>query len=224
MTALSETIAVEGDLLEAVLSVNLDDPIRRIEVSRRVWFVGTGTSQHAAELGAWMFAAGDKEVRWSSSSAFALDESALGADDAVVVISHTAETAFARRARLRALNAGANIVSITGEGRGWSEAVETVPPERSLAWTPTLGVAANTTLGRSAEGQPEPAALPPGDGDVGFGESGVEHVGVVGAFAEAACSWPWVAALPSWRSSAPMEALPVRAQIGSARRRTSLSA
>jgi glutamine---fructose-6-phosphate transaminase (isomerizing) len=135
MTALSETIAVEGDLLEAVLSVDLDDPIRRIEVSRRVWFVGTGTSQHAAELGAWMFAAGDKEVRWSSSSAFALDESALGADDAVVVISHTAETAFARRARLRALNAGANIVSITGEGRGWSEAVETVPPERSETYT-----------------------------------------------------------------------------------------
>ena len=58
MTALSETIAVEGDLLEAVLSVDLDDPIRRIEISRRVWFVGTGTSQHAAELGAWMFAAG----------------------------------------------------------------------------------------------------------------------------------------------------------------------
>jgi glucosamine--fructose-6-phosphate aminotransferase (isomerizing) len=135
MTALSETIAVEGDLLQAVLSVDLDDPIRRIEISRRVWFVGTGTSQHAAELGAWMFAAGDKEVRWSSSAAFALDESALGEDDAVVVISHTAETAFARRARLRALNAGANIVSITGKGRGWSEAVETVPPERSETYT-----------------------------------------------------------------------------------------
>jgi glutamine---fructose-6-phosphate transaminase (isomerizing) len=135
MTALSETIAVEGDLLEAVLSVNLDDPIRRIEISRRVWFVGTGTSQHAAELRAWMFAAGDKEVRWSSSAAFALNESALGEDDAVVVISHTAETAFARRARRRALKAGANIVSITGKGRGWSEAVETVPPERSETYT-----------------------------------------------------------------------------------------
>jgi glutamine---fructose-6-phosphate transaminase (isomerizing) len=134
MTALSETIAVEGDLLESVLSVDLDDPIRRIEISRRVWFVGTGTSQHAAELGAWMFAAGDKEVRWSSSAAFALDESALGEDD-VVVISHTAETAFARRARLRALKAGASIVSITGKGRGWSEAVETVPPERSETYT-----------------------------------------------------------------------------------------
>jgi glutamine---fructose-6-phosphate transaminase (isomerizing) len=135
VTALEETIAAEGELLEAVLSVDLDAAVARIEPAARVWFVGTGTSQHAAELGAWMFAAGDKEVHWASSAAFAWTPRRLTDDDAVVVISHTTETAFARRARDDALEAGARVVSITGQGLGWPEAIETVPRERSETYT-----------------------------------------------------------------------------------------
>jgi glucosamine--fructose-6-phosphate aminotransferase (isomerizing) len=134
-TALSETIAAQAGLLASVLSVNLDRAVERLARSRRVWFVGTGSSQHAAELGAWMFESGETEARWSSSAAFAWNRRAPASDDAVVIISHTTETAFARRVRADALDAGVNVVSITGRGRGWPEAVETVPSERSETYT-----------------------------------------------------------------------------------------
>jgi glutamine---fructose-6-phosphate transaminase (isomerizing) len=135
MTALQETIAAQGDLLESALAVDVDAAVARIEPARRIWLVGTGTSQHAAELGALMFAARDADVRWASAAGFAWDEPRLTDDDAVVVISHTTETAFAQLARRRALDAGARVVSITGRGRGWPEAVQTVAPERSETYT-----------------------------------------------------------------------------------------
>ncbi|HEY5332534.1 MAG TPA: SIS domain-containing protein, partial [Solirubrobacterales bacterium] len=59
----------------------------------------------------------------------------LDGEDAVIVISHTAETVFARQAREEALAAGARVVSITGEGSGWPEAIEAAPPERSQTYT-----------------------------------------------------------------------------------------
>ncbi len=135
MTALSETIAAQGDLLEPVLSLNLDDAAQRIERSKRIWLVGTGTSQHAAELGALMFEPGERDARWRSSLAFSASPPALGKDDAVIIISHTTETAFARRARAYAVESEAAVVSITAQGKGWPEAVETVPHERAETYT-----------------------------------------------------------------------------------------
>ena len=52
-----------------------------------------------------------------------------------MIISHTTETAFARRARAHALESGAEVVSITAQGRGWPEAVETVAHERAETYT-----------------------------------------------------------------------------------------
>jgi glucosamine--fructose-6-phosphate aminotransferase (isomerizing) len=135
MTVLQETIAAQGDLLESTLAVDVGAAAARIEPARRIWLVGTGTSQHVAELGASMFAADDVDVRWASAAALAWREPRLTGDDAVVVISHTTETAFAQRARRGALEAGARVVSITGRGRGWREAIETVAPERSETYT-----------------------------------------------------------------------------------------
>jgi glucosamine--fructose-6-phosphate aminotransferase (isomerizing) len=135
MTALADTIAAQAELLKPVLALDLGDTLARIEPARRIWLVGTGSSQHAAELGAWMFRTGDREARWSSSATFVSRERGLESDDAVVIISHTTETAFARRARARALAAGARVVSITGRGRGWPEAVQTVEAERSETYT-----------------------------------------------------------------------------------------
>ncbi len=135
MTALSETIAAQGEMLECVLAVNVDGAAARLERSKRIWLVGTGTSQHAAELGALMFGPGAPEARWRSSAAFAAVPPPLSKDDAVVVISHTTETAFARRARARAIESEAAVVSITARGKGWPEAVETVPLERAETYT-----------------------------------------------------------------------------------------
>ena len=149
MTALEETIGAEGDLLESALAIDVEAAVARIQPARRIWFVGTGTSQHAAELAALMFAGADAEVRWASAAGFAWGEPPLGGDDAVLVISHTTETAFARRARRRALDAGASVVSITGRGRGWPEAIEAVPPERSETYTASY-TAALVVLARLA--------------------------------------------------------------------------
>ena len=135
MTALSETIAAQADLLESVLGLNLDDAAEGIGRSRRIWLVGTGTSQHAAELGALMFAPGERDARWSSSAAFCGSPPALAGEDAVVIISHTTSTAFARRARAYALETEAAVVSITAQGRGWPEAVEAASLERAETYT-----------------------------------------------------------------------------------------
>ncbi len=155
MTALSETIAAQADLLESVLALTLDDAAERIARSKRLWLVGTGTSQHAAELGAVMFTPGERDARWSSSAAFCGDPPALTADDAVVIISHTTATAFARRARAYALDTEAAVVSITAEERGWPEAVEAAPLERSETYTASY-LAALLVLARLsvAVGQP----------------------------------------------------------------------
>lgn len=135
MTALAETIAAQAELLSEVLALGLDDAVSQLEPARRVWLVGTGTSQHAAELGAWMFSAGDKKVHARSSAAFAYSERPLRGENAVVVISHTTETAFAQRARQRVLESPARLVTITGRGKAWPEAVQTVAAERSETYT-----------------------------------------------------------------------------------------
>jgi glutamine---fructose-6-phosphate transaminase (isomerizing) len=155
MTALSETIAAQGDLLESVLSVPVDDAAERIGRSERLWLVGTGTSQHAAELGALMFGPGKRDARWRSSAAFCSDAPALTADDAVVIISHTTETAFARRARAHAIESGAGVVSITAQGRGWPEAIEAAPLERAQTYTASY-LAALVVLARLSVAVGEP--------------------------------------------------------------------
>ena len=64
--------------------------------------------------------------------------------DGVVVISHTAETSYARRSRALAQQAGAPLVSVTGRVGAWPEAIETVSREESetytVSYTATLAV------------------------------------------------------------------------------------
>jgi glucosamine--fructose-6-phosphate aminotransferase (isomerizing) len=134
VTALSETIAAQATLLEPLLRLDLGDAPEQLARAERIWLVGTGTSQHAAELGALMFSGARSPALWRSGAGFALVP-ALGADDAVIIISHTAETTFARRARDTARKARAAVVSITGRGRGWTEAIETIEPECSETYT-----------------------------------------------------------------------------------------
>jgi len=151
MSALAETIALQGLVLEHALGLDLSPAVARLEDAERVWLVGTGTSEHAACLGAAMLATAGFDARACSSAGFAaagrLDARGPGADgasptapplgpaDALVVISHTTETAFARRAREDALAAGTRLVTITAEGKDWPEAIEVAPPERSETYT-----------------------------------------------------------------------------------------
>jgi len=135
MSALAETIAIQGTVLRHVLDLDLTSAAGRLEGAERVWLVGTGTSEHAACLGAAMLSGAGFDARASSAAAFVAAGPPLDAEDALVVISHTTETAFARRVREDALAAGTRLVSITAEGKDWPEAIEVAPPERSETYT-----------------------------------------------------------------------------------------
>jgi glucosamine--fructose-6-phosphate aminotransferase (isomerizing) len=149
VTALAETVANQGAVLRHALELDLEAAAAKLAGAERVWLVGTGTSEHAALLGAAMLTGAGLYARAVSGQGFAIAPPRLGPADAVIVISHTATTTFARQAREEALAAGARVVSITGEGKGWPEAIEAAPPERSETYTASY-LAALLVLARLA--------------------------------------------------------------------------
>jgi glutamine---fructose-6-phosphate transaminase (isomerizing) len=134
MTELERAIHDQPDELRRLASLELPKDIRRLAGGERVWLVGTGTSLHAAELGAMMFARAGADARAASSMDFAR-WAPLREGDAVVVLTHTGETAYAQASRRRALDAGAETLTITADGVGWPEAIETGAKERSHTYT-----------------------------------------------------------------------------------------
>ncbi|MBS1886990.1 MAG: SIS domain-containing protein [Actinobacteria bacterium] len=151
MSALAETIAMQGRVLRHALELDIGPALARLAGAERVWLVGTGTSEHAAQLGAAMLATAGLDARASSAAGFVAAGRRPLPGDALVVISHTAETAFARRVREDALAADARLLTITGEGKGWPEAIEAAPPERSETYTASY-LAALLVLARLAHG------------------------------------------------------------------------
>jgi glucosamine--fructose-6-phosphate aminotransferase (isomerizing) len=150
-TALSEAIRTQSEVIVRLVGRDLSAPAEKLAAAKRVVLVGTGTSQHAAELGAMMLAEAGIDARWSSAAQFARwrAPSGLADGDALVVITHTAETAYARTCREQALAAGIPVVSVTGIGSGWPEAVEAVDRERSETYTASY-TAALTVLAKFA--------------------------------------------------------------------------
>jgi glucosamine--fructose-6-phosphate aminotransferase (isomerizing) len=151
VTALAETVANQGAVLRHALELDLEDALAKLTDAERVWLVGTGTSEHAALLGAAMLRSADLDACAASGQGFVVGPPRLGRDDAVIVISHTTSTTYARQAREEALTAGARVISITGEGKEWPEAIEAAPPERSETYTASY-LAALLVLARLAAG------------------------------------------------------------------------
>jgi len=134
LTELETAIRAQPDELRRLASLDLPPAAKRLAAGERVWLVGTGTSWHAAELGAAMLGRAGIDARFSTSNEFAT-RAPLRAGDGVVVLSHTGETAYARTARQRALDLGATTVSLTGAGVGWPEGIEICERERSETYT-----------------------------------------------------------------------------------------
>lgn len=134
MTELERAIRAQPDELRRLAGLELPSHANRLAAGERLWLVGTGTSLHAAELGAAMMARAGIDARYASSMEFA-KRSPLRAGDGVIVISHTGETAYARAARARALDLGAETLSLTAVGVGWPEAIEVTEKERSETYT-----------------------------------------------------------------------------------------
>lgn len=138
--------------------------------ARRIWLVGTGTSLHAAELGAAMLQFAGRQAQPIPSMQFVDFAPVIGPQDAVIVITHTAETAFALSTRAQAFAAGLGLVMITRRGSGFPEAIETVEKETAETYTVSytaslvaLAVLANE-LGAQELGPDVLARVPPAVG------------------------------------------------------------
>lgn len=134
-TALLRMIGTQADALERISGLDLAGPVAVLAQASRVIVVGTGTSLHAAELGAMMLARAGRDAYACPAATWARWAPGPRAGDAVCVITHTAQTAYPARSRADALAAGVPVVSITGIGRGWPEAIETVGEDESHTYT-----------------------------------------------------------------------------------------
>jgi len=126
LTYMLESPAVRQKVHEAVEGLHR---------ARRIWMVGTGTSQHAAALGAAMIQEAGRSAHAVSSMQFVQHAPIVGPQDAVIVITHTAQTAYALAARSLAFQAGLQVVMITKQDSGFPDAIETVPKETSETYT-----------------------------------------------------------------------------------------
>src|SRR5215213_8970176 len=109
---------------------------------RRIWVVGTGTSQHAAHLGAAMLQDAGRSAHAVSSMQFVKNAPIVGPQDGIVVITHTGETSYALAARALAFSAGLQTITVTHEGIGMNDVIETCRKETSETYT----VSYTTTL------------------------------------------------------------------------------
>lgn len=139
-THLERQIRSQPDELDRMLS----DPRVRDQVHsaaeglhrvRRIWVVGTGTSQHAAHLGAAMLQEAGRSAHAVSSMQFVRNAPIVGPHDGVIVITHTGETAYALAARALAFQAGLQTFTICRRGLPLNDVVETVEKEASETYT-----------------------------------------------------------------------------------------
>jgi glucosamine--fructose-6-phosphate aminotransferase (isomerizing) len=137
-------IAAQPDALRAVAAVDVSASAERLRAARRILIVGTGTSFHAAQLGAYLLRDGGVDAHALTSSDFARWRPPLVGGDGAVVISHTGETAYARAACSQVLAAGRPLVTITGPAAQWPGAIETPTRETSdtytVSYTAAVGV------------------------------------------------------------------------------------
>jgi glucosamine--fructose-6-phosphate aminotransferase (isomerizing) len=137
-TALERQIASQPAELERLLVQPIPhDVVERLRMAHRIWLIGTGTSQHAAELGAMMLHDAGRAAHAMTSMHFVNHAPPIDPRDGVILISHNAgaETAFAGAAWTMAMDAGLRVVAITRRGGALPEALETVDQETSHTYT-----------------------------------------------------------------------------------------
>jgi glucosamine--fructose-6-phosphate aminotransferase (isomerizing) len=133
----------------------LSDPLTRDQVHaaaeglhrvRRIWVVGTGSSQHAAALGAAMLQDAGRSAHAVSSMQFVRNAPIVGPHDGVVIVTHSGASSYALAARALAFAAGLQTFTVCHRGTALNDAVETVEREpietSSVGYTSALFVLA----------------------------------------------------------------------------------
>lgn len=137
-TALERQIASQPDALARLLDEPIPhDMLEGIRQAHRIWLVGTGTSLHAAELGAMMLHDAGRGAHAMSSMHFVNWAPPIDPLDAVILITHNAgtETAYAGAAWTIGIHAGLGVFPITRRGGQMPGALQTVDKETSHTYT-----------------------------------------------------------------------------------------
>jgi glutamine---fructose-6-phosphate transaminase (isomerizing) len=139
-TNLERQIRSQPDELERILSSGrvreqVHEAAQGLQRAHRIWFVGTGTSYHAAMLGAGMLQDAGRAATAMSSMRFVDWAPIVGPSDVIVVITHTGGTAYALAARALATTAGIHTLTIAKHGAGFPHAIETTDAETAETYT-----------------------------------------------------------------------------------------
>ena len=135
MSAMRETMTSQPAELRRLLTdtAPTDAAAERLR-GRRVLLIGTGTSWHAANVGAWFLRAAGVEAWPLQGADTALYGPRPAATDGVILMSHRGTKRYTSSALADARSAGAEVVTISGQGVAGAD-IETVAPERSAAFT-----------------------------------------------------------------------------------------
>lgn len=99
---LRSMISLQAEAIRQVAGFDLDEHRESLGSARRVLLTGTGTSLHAAQLGALMFQSAGIDAWALPSVTMAQTPPPPRGGDLLIVISHTGETAYALAARAAA--------------------------------------------------------------------------------------------------------------------------
>ena len=131
----SQPAAIEHMLSSPAVRQQVHMATEGLHRARRLWVVGTGTSLHAAELGAAMLMEAGRAATVVPAMQFATQAPVIGPKDGVIVITHTGETAYALAVRALAFTGGLDVVTITKRGTDFPRVIETVEAETSETYT-----------------------------------------------------------------------------------------
>jgi glucosamine--fructose-6-phosphate aminotransferase (isomerizing) len=178
----SQPAAIEHMLTSASVRQQVHLATEGLHRARRLWVVGTGTSLHAAELGAAMLMEAGRAATVVPAMQFVTQAPVIGPKDGVIVITHTGETSYALAVRALAFTGGLDTVTITKRGTDFPRAIETVDAETSETYTASY-TAALAALALIAQ-------------DLGAESLSDEALGQLPASVQAAIDDPGIATIP----------------------------
>jgi glucosamine--fructose-6-phosphate aminotransferase (isomerizing) len=132
---MAETMAAQAGELRGMLAdaAPVTAAAERLR-GRRVLLVGTGTSWHAANIGAWFLRAADVDAWPVQAIDAALHGPRPAEGDGLILLSHRGTKRYTSQTLERARADGAATVVISGRGAPGAD-IETTPSERSAAYT-----------------------------------------------------------------------------------------
>jgi glutamine---fructose-6-phosphate transaminase (isomerizing) len=134
-SVMAETMASQAGELRRLLqdTSTVQAATERLR-GRRVLLVGTGTSWHAANIGAWFLRAAGVEAWPVQAIDAALHGPRPAAGDGLILLSHRGTKRYTSQVLERARAEGVPTAVISSQGAPGAE-IETVAPERSAAYT-----------------------------------------------------------------------------------------